>query len=133
MSGKLRELEGQLLKLEGELLLLRGKVGRATGEAGAKASALLAQVEGEVESLRQAGQTALKGLGRAVETGQAAGHKVEGLLREVESLVPTAGVAARKVLRRASIEAKAVRHGVRVGLRVARRAARRARAGRAEA
>ncbi len=133
MAGKLKEFEGQLLKLEGELLILRGKVGRTAGEAEAKASLVLGQVEREVESLRQAGRTALESLGRAVETGQAAAHKVEDLLGEVESLIPPARVAARQVLRRATIEAKAVRHGVRVGLRVARRAARRVRNARVEA
>jgi hypothetical protein len=134
MAAKLREFEGQLLKLEGELLILRGKAARVTEDAEGRLAALLAEVEQETEALRRAGQRALDGLGRAAESGQAAVDRVRGLVAQAETLLPPllpgAARSGREVLRRASIEARAVRHGVRVGLRVARRAARRVRAGR---
>jgi hypothetical protein len=133
MASKLREYEGHLLKLEGELLLLRGKADRVAGDAQAKVAQLVTAMEREAETLRGAGQAALDGLGRAVESGQAAANRVRGLLEEAERWLPPAEAAGREILRRAAIEAKAVRHGVRVGLRVARRASRRARAGRVEA
>jgi hypothetical protein len=47
----------------------------------------------------------------------------------VEALAPTVVSTGRDVVRRATIEAKALRHGVKVGLRVARRASKRAKAG----
>jgi hypothetical protein len=133
MASKLREYEGHLLKLEGELLILRSKAGRVAGDVQARVAQLLADVEHEAEGLRRAGQTALDGLGRAVQSGQTAADRVRGLLAEAERWLPPAEAAGREILRRAAIEAKAVRHGVRVGLRVARRTSRRVRAGRGEA
>lgn len=133
MAGRLREFEGQLLKLEGELLILRSKADRVAGEARVALDGLLADVERETEGLRRAGQTALDGLGHAVEAGHGALDRVRGLLADAERLAPSVRASGREVLRRAAIEAKAVRHGVRVGLRVARRAARRARTGGSQA
>jgi len=133
MAARLREFEGQLLKLEGELLILRTRAERVAGEAKDRLAQLAADLERETESLRGAGQSALDGLGRAVEAGQAALQRAQGLLAEAEALAPGVRASGREVLRRAAIEAKAVRHGVRVGLRVARRAARRVRAGRGAA
>jgi len=130
MASKLREFEGQLLKLEGEILILRSKADRLTGEAQAKLAELVAQAEREAAALQRVGQTALEGLGRAVDAGQGALAQVKARLQEAEALLPPMAERGRSVLRRATIEAKAVRHGVKVGLRVARRVAKRTRAGR---
>jgi hypothetical protein len=130
MASKLREFEGQLLTLEGQLLILRSKAERVTGEAQTKLAALLTQAEREAAALQRAGKTALEGLGRAVEAGQGALEQVKARIQDAEALLPPMTEKGRSVLRRATIEAKAVRHGVKVGLRVARRVAKRTRAGR---
>ncbi len=129
--GKLREYEGHVRRLEGQLLILRGKAERATGEAQEKLGHLLAEVEREAEGVREAGRMALQGLERAVEAGRSFLDQMKGRLADVEAVAPTVVAKGRAAVRRATIEAKALRHGVKVGLRVARRASKRVRAGRA--
>ncbi len=126
--GKLREYEGHIKRLEGQLLILRGKAERATGEAQEKLGQLVAEVEREAEGVRAAGRTALEGLERAVQAGQTFLDQMKSRLAEVEAVAPTVVKKGREVVRRATIEAKALRHGVKVGMRVARRASRRAKA-----
>jgi uncharacterized protein YjbJ (UPF0337 family) len=130
--GKLREYEGHLKRLEGHLLVLRGRAERTTGEVQVKLGQMLADVEREAEGVRAAGRAALEGLERAVAAGQAFMDQVKGRLAEVEALAPTVVARSREVVRRATIEAKALRHGVRVGLRVARRVSKRAKAGKSD-
>jgi hypothetical protein len=127
--GKLREYEGHLLRLEGQLMILRGKAERATGEGQAKLGHLLTEVEREAEGVRNAGRAAIEGLERAVQAGRAFLDQMKGKLAEAEAAAPTVVAKGRAVVRRAAIEAKALRHGVKVGLRVARRASRRVKAG----
>jgi uncharacterized protein YjbJ (UPF0337 family) len=127
--GKLREYEGHLKRLEGQLMILRGRAERATGEGQVKLGQVLADVEREAEGMRAAGRATLDGLERAVAAGQAFLDQMKGRLAEVEGLAPTVVSKGREVVRRATIEAKALRHGVKVGLRVARRASKRAKAG----
>ncbi len=129
--GKLREYEGHVRRLEGQLLILRGKAERATGEAQEKLGHLLAEVEREAEGVREAGRAALQGLERAVEAGRSFLDQMKGRLADVEAVAPTVVAKSRAAVRRATIEAKALRHGVKVGLRVARRASKRAKAGKA--
>lgn len=127
VTGKLREYEGHLLRLEGQLKILRGKAERATGEAQVKIGQLLAEMEREAEVVRSAGKIALEGLERAAQAGQAFLNEMRGKL--AEAAAPAVVERGRAVVRRAAIEAKALRHGVKVGIRVARRAAKRAKAG----
>ncbi len=129
--GKLREYEGHLKRLEGQLMILRGRADRATGEAQVKLGQMLADVEREAEGVRAAGRAALDGLERAARAGQVFLDQMKGRLAEVEEIAPAVVSKGREVVRRATIEAKALRHGVKVGLRVARRASRRAKAGKA--
>jgi uncharacterized protein YjbJ (UPF0337 family) len=129
--GKLREYEGQVKRLEGQLLVLRGRAERATGEAQEKLGKLLAEVEREAEAARGAGQAALEGLDRAAAAGQSFLEAVKGRLAEVKITAPSVVAKSREALRRATIEAKALRHGVKVGMRVAKRASKRAKAGKA--
>jgi uncharacterized protein YjbJ (UPF0337 family) len=128
--GKLREYEGHVKRLEGQLLILRGRAQRATGEAQEKLGQLLAEVEREAEVVRSTGRAALEGLERAVTAGQTFLGQIKGRLAEVEALAPSVVAKGRSAVRRAAIEARALRHGVKVGLRVARRASKRAKAGR---
>ena len=125
VAGMMREYEGHLLRLEGQLLVLRGKAERAGAEAQAKLTDVLTQVEREVEAARELGRTALAGLERATEAARACLTDLKKRLEEVQAGVPSAVEKGRAVVRRATIEAKALRHGVRVGLRVARRVSRR--------
>lgn len=129
--GKLREFEGQVKRLEGQLLILRGRAERATGEAQEKLGKLLAEVEREAEGVRGAGRAALDGLERAVSAGRGFLEQVKGRLAEVELPPPSVVAKSREALRRATIEARALRHGVKVGLRVAKRASKRAKAAKA--
>ena len=129
--GKLHQYEGHLLKLEGQLKILRGRAERATGEAQIKLGEILSEVERGVDGVRGAGLAALEGLERAAETGQALMGQMKGRLSDVEAAVPTVVAKGRAVVKRATIEAKALRHGVKVGLRVARRVSKRVKAARA--
>jgi hypothetical protein len=128
--GKLREYEGHLKRLEGQLLILRGRAERATGEAQVKLGQVLVDLEHEAEAVRAAGRAALEGLERAVAAGRAFLDQMKGRMAEVEGLAPAVVSKGREAVRRATIEAKALRHGVKVGLRVARRASRRAKSAR---
>jgi hypothetical protein len=131
MAGLLREYEGHLLRLEGQLQILRGKVQRAGEDARAKLSDLLVQAEREVEAAREMGRTALTGLERATETARTCAADLKSRFAGVRVRVPSAVAKGRAAVRRATIEAKALRHGVRVGFRVARRVSRRTKAAKA--
>ena len=126
--GRLREYEGHVKRLEGQLQILRGRAERATGEAQEKVGKLLADLEHEAEAVRGAGRIALEELERAVAAGQSFLSQMTGRWAEVESVAPKVVSKGRDAVRRATIEAKALRHGVKVGIRVARRAAKRVRA-----
>lgn len=128
MGGVVREYEGHLLRLEGQLLVLRAKAQRAGEDVQAKLAALLTQAEREVEAARDLGRTALAGLERAAEAARTCLRDFKSRLDDVEAGGPGAVQKGRAVVRRATIEAKAIRHGVRVGLRVARRVSRRKKA-----
>jgi hypothetical protein len=128
MAGLVREYETHLLRLESRLLVLRAKAQRAGEETQAKLSSLLTQAEREVETARELGRTALAGLERAAETARTCLADLKNRLDDVEAGIPAAVAKGRAVVRRATIEAKAIRHGVRVGLRVARRVSRRVKA-----
>ena len=126
--GKLREYEGYLKRLEGHILVLRGRAERATGEAQEKLGKLLADVEREAEATRNTGRVALEGLERAVTAGQGLLEQVKNQLAELEVAPPSIVAKSREALRRATIEAKALRHGVKVGIRIAKRASKRTKA-----
>jgi hypothetical protein len=127
----MREYEGHLLQLEGRLLVLRAKAQRAGAEAQTTLTRILDQAEGEVEAARQLGRTALAGLERAEEAARSCLSDLKGRLEAAEARVPGAVAKGRAVVRRATIEAKALRHGVRVGMRVARRVSKRVKASKA--
>jgi len=128
MAATVREYEGHLLRLEGQLMVLRAKAQRASEEAQAKLAGLLSQAERDVETARELGRTALTGLERATEAARNCLTELKGRLEEAEVGLPAAMAKGKEVVRRATIEAKALRHGVRVGLRVARRVSRRTKA-----
>jgi phage shock protein A len=128
LAATVREFEGHLLRLEGQLLALRAKAQRAGEDAQSKLAGLLAQTEREVEAARELGRTALAGLERATDAARTCLADLKGRLDDTESRLPAAVAKGREVVRRAAIEAKAIRHGVRVGLRVARRVSRRTKA-----
>ena len=128
LMARLREYEGHVKRLEGQLLILRGRAERAGGEAAEKLGTLLADLEREAEGVRQAGRAAVEGMERAVEAGQALLDGLKGKLAEAEAAAPGVLAKGKAVVRRAAIEAQALRHGVRVGLRVARRTTKRRKA-----
>jgi uncharacterized protein YjbJ (UPF0337 family) len=130
--GRLKEYEGHLRRLEGQLLIVRGKADRAAGDAQVRLGSLVAEVEKETEKLREAGRLALEGLTRAAEVGQGYLDRLRNQVTEAEVAAPAVLAKGRAVVRRATIEAKALRHGVRVGLRVARRVSRRVKASKGE-
>ncbi len=126
--GKLREYEGHVKRLEGQIMILRGRAERATGEVQETLGKVLAEVEREAEKVRGAGQVALEGLERAVAAGQTFLEGIKGRLAELQVSPPSVVAKGREALRRATIEAKALRHGVKVGLRVAKRASKQVKA-----
>ncbi len=123
--SKLHEYEGHLMRLEGQLLILRAKSERVAGEVGADVGSLLARGEQGVEKAREIGRAALAELERAAEAAQASLQQLTGELKAVEEAAPKVVEKGRTAVRRATIEAKALRHGVKVGIRVARRVSRR--------
>ena len=126
MAGMVREYEGHLLRLEGQLLVLRAKAARAGEDAGARFAGLLAQAEREVEAAKELGRSALAGVERAAERPRRRAWPISRVaFEEAKPKTPTVVAKGKAVVRRATIEAKALRHGVRVGLRVARRVSRR--------
>jgi hypothetical protein len=131
MAGVVREYERHLLRLEGQLRVLRGKAERAGEDVQAKLAELLTQAEREVETARELGRTALAGLERAAEAARTCLTDLTSRLDDVEAARQSAVARGRAVVRRATIEAKAIRHGVRVGLRMARRVSRRTKAAKA--
>jgi hypothetical protein len=128
LAKLMREYEKHLVRLESQLVVLRAKARQAGEDARAKLSGLLEQAEREVEAARELGRSALVGLERAAEGARTCLADLKSRLADVEAGVPSAVARGRAVVRRATIEAKAIRHGVRVGLRVARRVSKRAKA-----
>jgi hypothetical protein len=125
MAGMVREYEGHLLRLEGQLLVLRAKAARAGADAGARFAGLLAEAEREAEAAKELGRSALGGLERAAEAAKRCLADLQNRFEEAKAETPTVVAKGKAVVRRATIEANALRHGVRVGLRVARRVSRR--------
>lgn len=128
VAATVREYEGHLLRLEGQLTALRAKAQRAGEETRAKLAGLLDQAERDAKAARELGRTALAGLERATETARTCLTDLKDRMEDVDTGLPAAVAKGKEVVRRATIEAKAIRHGVRVGLRVARRVARRTKA-----
>jgi hypothetical protein len=129
--ARLREYEGHVKRVEGQLLILRGKAERAGSEAAEKLGQILADLERDAEGVRQAGRAAVEGMERAVAAGQGFLERLKGRLEEAELAAPGVLAKSRAAVRRATIEARALRHGVRVGLRVARRTAKQKKIGKA--
>jgi hypothetical protein len=125
LLATLHEYEGYLKQVEGKLLVLRSRAERATGETAAQVTAALGELEREAELIRGAGLQAMERLGRAVEVAKA------GLARARVQVVEDGPTPARllskgkEAVNKATIEAKALRHGIKVGLRVARRVSKR--------
>jgi hypothetical protein len=125
LAGMVREYEGHLLRLEGQILVLRARAARAGEDAGARFAGLLAQAEREVEAAKELGRSALAGVERAADAAKTCLTDLQNRFEGAKAETPTVVAKGKAVVRRATIEAKALRHGVRVGLRVARRVSRR--------
>jgi hypothetical protein len=125
MAAMVREYEGQFLRLEGQLLIVRAKAERAGEEARDRLTRLLADAEREAEAARELGRAALAGLERAAEAVRTCVEDLKNRMEEAKAGGPTVVAKGKAVVRRATIEAKALRHGVRVGIRMAKRVARR--------
>ncbi len=133
IAGMVREYEGHLLRLEGQLLVLRAKATRAGADAGARFAGLLAEVEREAEATKELGRSAVAGVERATEAAKKCLADLQNRFAEANAETPTVVAKGKAVVRRATIEAKALRHGVRVGLRVARRVSRRTKTAKGQA
>jgi hypothetical protein len=128
LLATLHEYEGYLKQVEGKLLVVRSRAERATGDGAAQMAAALAELEREAEAIRGAGLQALERLGHAVEVARTGLERAKAHVAGNEPTPVRLLRQGKEAVRKATIEAKALRHGVKVGLRVARRVSRRVKA-----
>ena len=122
LIGKVQEYEGLLAEAESELTAARKRVGQDFGTWAEQAKQAIAEA-------REAGRKALADIEQSAT-------QLRGMVAELAARKGTPSEAGlsetgRKVVRRATIEAKALRHGVKVGLRMARRVSKRAKTSKA--
>ncbi len=119
LIGKIQEYERLLADAEAQLTTARK---RAETEFGP-------WVERAKQAIGHARELGHKALGDVDQAARMLRALVEEF-KDRESAIGEAGLSetGRKVVRRAQIEAKALRHGVKVGLRMARRVSRRGKA-----
>ncbi len=122
LIGKVQEYHGLLAEAEAQLTAARKRAGQEMGTWAEQAKQTLADA-------REAGRKALTDIERSTAQLQS----VLGQIAAYRGADAQAGLsdAGRKVVRRATIEAKALRHGVKVGLRMARRVSNRTKASKA--
>jgi hypothetical protein len=119
LIGKVQEYEGLLAEAEAELTAARKRLGQDFGTWAEQAKQAIAEA-------REAGRKALADIEQSAA-------RLRGMVAELAARKGTPSEAGlsetgRKVVRRATIEAKALRHGVKVGLRMARRVSKRTKA-----
>lgn len=123
LEGQITEYAGMLRAIEGRLLRMRGRMKRTAGDAQVQLAAATAQLESDYQKIVEGWQSILKGLDHTFTTGREIAREAISSADAIltEASIVLAGPA--KVLRRARIEAAALRKGVQVGLRRGRRLA----------
>ena len=123
LEGQITEYAGIIRTIEGRLLRMRGRLKRATGGAQVELASAIQRLESDYKKIVEGWQTILKGLDHTFmtsrEIAREAINRADAVLAEGRRL-PT-GPAS--VIRRAWVEAAALKKGVEVGLRRGRRMA----------
>jgi hypothetical protein len=135
LEGQITEYAGLIRAIEGRLLRMRGRLKRSTGDAQLRLAAAIEQLESDYKKLTEGWQAILRGLDTTFTSGRDLAR--DAIERADAAVAGGKGLFthAARALRKARVEAAALRKGVEVGLRRGRRmaaVANRRRAGRAE-
>jgi len=122
-DGQITEYAGILQAIEGRLLRMRGRLKRSAGDAQVQLASAIEQLESKYRKVAEGWQAILKGLDHTFTSGrEIAGEAINradaSLARGSRLLTGPANA-----LRRARVEAAALRKGLEVGLRRGRRMA----------
>lgn len=123
LEGQITEYAGILRGIEGRLLRMRGRLQRTTGETQVQLASAVQQLESDYRKIVEGWQAILRGLDHTFTSGREMGREAIDRADAVLAQGPRLLTDAAKALRRARVEAAALRKGVEVGLRRGRRMA----------
>ena len=123
LEGQITEYAGILQAIEGRLLRMRGRLKQSAGDAQVRLASAIEQLESEYRKVAEGWQAILKGLDHTFTSGREIAR--EAINRADASLAqgPRLLTGPANALRRARVEAAALRKGLEVGLRRGRRMA----------
>ena len=123
LEGQIAEYAGILLEIEGRLIRMRGRVKRTAGDAQARLASAIEQMESDYRKVAEGWQAILKGLDHTITSGREVAreaiNRADAVLAEGSTLL----TGPANALRRARVEATALRKGLKVGFRRGRRLA----------
>ena len=123
LEGQIVEYAGILRTIEGRLLRMRGRVKRTTGDAQVRLASAIEQLESDYRRIADGWQAILKGLDHTITSGREVAreaiNRADAVLAEGSRLL----TGPANALRRARVEAAALRKGLKVGFRRGRRLA----------
>ena len=123
LEGQIMEYAGMLRTIEGRLIRMRGRARRKTGDAQVQLAAAIEQLETDYRKIAEGWQALLKALDNILTSGREIASDAIGRADAVMAERPRLLATAATALRRARVEAAALRKGVQVGLRRGRRMA----------
>jgi hypothetical protein len=123
LEGQIMEYAGMLRAVEGRLLRMRGRARRKTGDAQMQLAAAIEQLETDYRKIAEGWHSLLKALDNILTSGREIASDAIGRADAVMAERPRLLATAATALRRARVEAAALRKGVQVGFRRGRRMA----------
>ena len=123
LEGQITEYAGILQTIEGRLLRMRGRLKRSAGDAQVQLASAIEQMESDYRKVAEGWQAILKGLDHTITSGREVAreaiNRADAVLAEGSTLL----TGPANALRRARVEAAALRKGLKVGFRRGRRLA----------
>lgn len=123
LEGQITEYAGIIRTIEGRLLRMRGRLKRATGDAQVELASAIQRLESDYKKIVEGWQTILKGLDHTFMTSREIAREAIDHADSVLSKGSRLITGPTQALRRARVEAAALRKGLQVGLRRGRRLA----------